>query len=500
MEITMAIFPEYSTQKRSSNIKAPDFFILIKGLLMSATGTVGISVITCPVPSAVRMTGLAVGLILLLLGGKKSIDHVIQKKRFDEYIPVWEEKRGMYDQFALDLNHWYDGGELPKYCDGDMAYFLKLQQKRLNSRHLTMINHTIPAKGCDMGTVTTPLRSLWYTTDMTFEQVTHHLSFQREENLLYEHTADEVMYTNIIHTPNEKEYNHMMITCPDCGAVSSVTELTNGCRYCGTQFQIKDLFPRVTNLFFVRQNSISKNDKLTHQCFFFCMASFFILTTIFAVLHNDTYLPLMLLYIYFSTFLMGGFSGLIVADTALICTSLKRDGRKRIPMFRAIFSKKKIVRLLRSYDRFFSYEKFESQIISLIRMTVFAEDPFSLTFYHGTQPDPRFRDIMEMTYTTSLVLQSVSKEGNLLSLTLRTWWLNYNETNGNIKKTGDCIDVTLRRDMSHPEMPGFSITSVHCPSCGGSFDAVRQHLCPYCGTNYHMENECWTIENLKLIR
>lgn len=427
----MAIFPEHSTQKRSSNIKAPDFFILIKGLLMSAAGTVGISVITCPVPSAVRMTGLAVGLILLLLGGKKSIDHVIQKKRFDEYIPVWEEKRGMYDQFALDLNHWYDGGELPKYCDGDMAYFLKLQQKRLNSRHLTMINHTIPAKGCDMGTVTTPLRSLWYTTDMTFEQVTHHLSFQREENLLYEHTADEVMYTNIIHTPNEKEYNHMMITCPDCGAVSSVTELTNGCRYCGTQFQIKDLFPRVTNLFFVRQNSISKNDKLTHQCFFFCMASFFILTTIFAVLHNDTYLPLMLLYIYFSTFLMGGFSGLIVADTALICTSLKRDGRKRIPMFRAIFSKKKIVRL---------------------------------------------------------------------SLTLRTWWLNYNETNGNIKKTGDCIDVTLRRDMSHPEMPGFSITSVHCPSCDGSFDAVRQHLCPYCGTDYHMENESWTIENLKLIR
>ncbi len=427
----MAIFPEYSTQKRSSNIKAPDFFILIKGLLMSAAGTVGISVITCPVPSAVRMTGLAVGLILLLLGGKKSIDHVIQKKRFDEYVPVWEEKRGMYDQFALDLNHWYDGGELPKYCDGDMAYFLKLQQKRLNSRHLTMINHTIPAKGCDMGTVTTPLRSLWYTTDMTFEQVTHHLSFQREENLLYEHTADEVMYTNIIHTPNEKEYNHMMITCPDCGAVSSVTELTNGCRYCGTQFQIKDLFPRVTNLFFVRQNSISKNDKLTHQCFFFCMASFFILTTIFAVLHNDTYLPLMLLYIYFSTFLMGGFSGLIVADIALICTSLKRDGRKRIPMFRAIFSKKKIVRL---------------------------------------------------------------------PLTLRTWWLNYNETNGNIKKTGDCIDVTLRRDMSHPEMPGFSITSVHCPSCGGSFDAVRQHLCPYCGTDYHMENESWTIENLKLIR
>ena len=47
---------------------------------------------------------------------------------------------------------------------------------------------------------------------------------------------------------------------------------------------------------------------------------------------------------------------------------------------------------------------------------------------------------------------------------------------------------------------GFSITSVACPHCGGSFDAVRQKICPYYGSTYHMENEGWVIEEMKLIR
>lgn len=50
------------------------------------------------------------------------------------------------------------------------------------------------------------------------------------------------------------------------------------------------------------------------------------------------------------------------------------------------------------------------------------------------------------------------------------------------------------------EPPGFSITSVACPNCGGSFDAVRQKVCPYCGSEYHMENEGWVIEDMRLIR
>lgn len=84
-------------------------------------------------------------------------------------------------------------------------------------------------------------------------------------------------------------------------------------------------------------------------------------------------------------------------------------------------------------------------------------------------------------------------------MTLRTWWINYSEKNGRVNRCGDCIDVTLRRNVAYMEPPGFSITSVYCRNCGASFDSVRQRNCPYCGTVYHMENEGFIIERLELV-
>ena len=169
-------------------------------------------------------------------------------------------------------------------------------------------------------------------------------------------------------------------------------------------------------------------------------------------------------------------------------------------MFRSLAAKGTIKRSLSQYDPYFSFEKFEGQIISLIRMTVFAKDPAALTAYKADTLDTRFQDIIEMTHISSFVVKHIEQKGNILHMTLRTWWINYNDINGKIKKTGDCIDVTISKDVSHTETPGFSITSVNCHNCGGSFDAVRQHTCPYCQTEYHMEQDNWVIEDMQLIR
>lgn len=105
-----------------------------------------------------------------------------------------------------------------------------------------------------------------------------------------------------------------------------------------------------------------------------------------------------------------------------------------------------------------------------------------------------------MTYTNGICLNGIRMEGNTMHMSVRTWWVNHYEEHGKVKKSGDCIDVTFRRNVAKQEAPGFSITSVSCPGCGGSFDAVRQKKCPYCGREYHMEEESWVIEQMHLIR
>lgn len=162
-------------------------------------------------------------------------------------------------------------------------------------------------------------------------------------------------------------------------------------------------------------------------------------------------------------------------------------------------NKGKVKSAFAPYDPYFSFEKFEGQIISLIRMAIMSDHPENLASYCGGTLNPYFRDIIEMTYMQAMTVQDIHMEGSHLCMTLRTWWINYSEKNGRVNRCGDCIDVTLRRNVAYMEPPGFSITSVYCRNCGASFDSVRQRNCPYCGTVYHMENEGFIIERLELV-
>ena len=53
----------------------------------------------------------------------------------------------MYDRFAKEYNQWNEDGTPPVSCDGDITYFLKLQQERLKEKGLCMKNRVIPGKG-----------------------------------------------------------------------------------------------------------------------------------------------------------------------------------------------------------------------------------------------------------------------------------------------------------------------------------------------------------------
>lgn len=50
--------------------------------------------------------------------------------------------------------------------------------------------------------------------------------------------------------------------------------------------------------------------------------------------------------------------------------------------------------------------------------------------YHATTLDPRFQNIVEMTHISTFVVKRIRKENNLLHMTLRTWWINYNDMGG----------------------------------------------------------------------
>lgn len=73
---------------------------------------------------------------------------------------------------------------------------------------------------------------------------------------------------------------------------------------------------------------------------------------------------------FFASLILGGFLGYILGGFRMIAVQFDRDGQKRISAFKWARTKSKITNTLNKYDPAFSYDKFEGQLVSLIRMAV----------------------------------------------------------------------------------------------------------------------------------
>lgn len=486
---------------RKSEVPAPKGIYLARGLGFPAVGMIGFTVAGIedidPVP---KMIGGAAGLLFCLIGVIHILVYLSQIYKFNKYTPKWDKGRGFFDRFALEMNQMDETGAYPSSCDSDMQYHLKLQRKRLEAMNLRMHSQIFPSKDEGASTISSTVRSPWYSSDINREQIIRKLSFEDTSGRnIYHRNVGYTMSQMVIHSPDDNRCQELRVACPNCGAVVKVGQLEQGCEFCNTRFSIRDLFPYVTNTYFVRSNTSTKNSVVFTVSLLLSIVAVFVATLLYGKTHWGYSFAKSLFYAYLVGAMGGGFFGLIFADIVLMISASNRDGMCHIPMFKYIGAKSRIGNVVKQYDSSFLYEKFEGQVVSLIKMAVFTEDPDNLASYQPTVRDPQFDRIVDMIYGGVMILQEAHMSGNMLFMTIRTWWCNYAYENGKIEKRGDLIDVTIMRNVANMQAPGFSILAVGCPQCGGSFDAVRQRNCPFCGTAYHMENENWVIADMKLL-
>lgn len=176
--------------------------------------------------------------------------------------PQWSKSHhSIFENFALDLKDFTRTKRLPAYGDQDVNYCLELQQERLRGKGLHMEYDLVPrglfAEGGGMG-------KSWsdehYISRMEYRTCRLLRTFYREEKKVYEKKQDSIFYQIITNVHNQEAAAGDLYTCPNCGAVSRIGELQKGCPYCGTFFEMKDLFPKVTNFFFIRDTGATGDE------------------------------------------------------------------------------------------------------------------------------------------------------------------------------------------------------------------------------------------------
>lgn len=285
-------------------------------------------------------------------------------------------------------------------------------------------------------------------------------------------------------------------SCPNCGAVSTVETLqTTGCGWCGSRFVISDLFPKVVAVDYSRY--IAWRDHIPAQMLV-CMILFALWYLVGTFRTTDpTASGFLTVWLAFRAVLKGGFYGLLfrfailfVQATVLVIMDerMLRDlGKPKDSDAQAISNRLK--RLNCDQDAMFL------EIGRLRDSIIFADDPMRLTRYEGPPLQPEFSRIAWIEREAVHVVKGLQETEDKLILTigchLRYWAV---ENGVPVKKKGRFY-LTAEHGKDCPFNPGFSIRVVTCASCGGSFDALTEKHCPYCGTEYDMRNT-WVITGL----
>ena len=217
-------FLHLKTNERNT-VPQPEGIELFRAALWLAAGMVGISFLATSLPMKFKLILCILGGIFCVVGIIRLFKYHKAYKVFQNFMPTWDFARGIYDQFAMELNAWHETDTVPTCCDGDTLYFLKLQKERLKRKGLKMSDQILPAKESGSGTATLSRKSLWYTSDMVYENISRKLRFDNTQGTLYERNAEQVMYQIIVHSPNETQLTNITATCPTCGAVSPVAAL-----------------------------------------------------------------------------------------------------------------------------------------------------------------------------------------------------------------------------------------------------------------------------------
>ena len=174
-------FLHLKTNERNT-VPQPEGIDLFRAALWMAAGMVGISFLATSLPMKFKLILCILGGIFCVVGIIRLFKYHKAYKVFQNFMPTWDFARGIYDQFAMELNAWHETDTVPTCCDGDTLYFLKLQKERLKRKGLKMSDQILPAKESGSGTATLSRKSLWYTSDMVYENISRSsgLTIRRE--------------------------------------------------------------------------------------------------------------------------------------------------------------------------------------------------------------------------------------------------------------------------------------------------------------------------------
>lgn len=418
---------------------------------------------------------------------------------------TWSRSGGsMFERFAVNLENYTGTGEAPKGGDQDIQYALKLQKERLQNKKVSMQYSFVPrGHFADKDLDGRRWSDAHYTSQMKLRSCAMERTIFRNGKREYTNRKSMNFYQTItdVNTPQLAEND--TYNCPSCGGVSTFAQLQTGCPYCGTCFRMSDIFPVVSNYYFLEDAGYTEEEykaKLTK--FMIVTGILFFFFMLFKYLFFDGIPeggPVSFLFTLLLSSVFGGvIMGWLLFSFSLLGKLIWESGRS-LPVLFLMGTGTSFVNLMKRYSPEFSYEYFSNKVISLLKAIMFTDNLSELAIYEGAPLDGIFDDVIDVFYAGAMGLSKFRVEGDFCFVTVAVILDNLYDNGEKIYQRRNKYIIQVKRNLSRPINMHFSIQRLQCKNCGASFDATKEKHCPSCGSAYHLEYEDWVVTQIKKI-
>ena len=393
------------------------------------------------------------------------------------------------NDFRASLGNAICSGENIPFADNDITYTLKLQHDRIAKKGLELSCDTYSRDDNKNKFIAgSNWRDAHYESTVCFEQCGIKRKVKKDGKTKYKDDHKSVLYETITDVVAGTHPDNDPICCPSCGAVSTVAGLQNGCPHCGTRFQMDDLFPKVTSYYFLDTPGMTKNEFRSGYLVSYIITLIVMYILCFILKKGIGY------YIGFTigSFIIAYILYVYFLIMKLIVGAISSAGKMG-----TAGSRKKFETRMKRISPEFSYEYFTSKALSLIKTAVFAENESELMFYEGKKLDPEMKDIIDLNYGGALGCKSLREEGNFVTVETKAYFDVLYARGDKVFFKKQVFSAAFKRRTDIPVNLNFSMTKIACPSCGASFDATKNRICPYCGNKYEITTDDWALVELK---
>ena len=413
-----------------------------------------------------------------------------------------ELAKKMNGKFITQLNASpIDSEDAPKLCSADLKYSRMLQGKRLKAKGVTLTVTHEPDDPLVSGVSWKMDSDARYITRLPFTYVNTKRDYSVDGRINKAFDKKEILYSYIVW--NRAQQPDAPYSCPNCGGATTLGNLTEGCKFCGTRFIASELYPKAINYYTLpAAQELLKRLKPFAIVGAIAMAAFGLVYNfrdVSAGIASGGILSLIgwLFYAAIAA-VVGTFLGYVVGVFSIFFEMIVRAIASIPDIIKYGTAKRRLPNFMRRYSPDFSSDRFVGKLISMLNIIVYSEDIDNCALYCGKPIVDNLSDIIDMSYNGIIDVRECVEKSGYLYINLNMDMNVVSCKDGKISSGSRKFCMTVCRSASAPEDYGFNVKAIKCHSCGGSFDATKEKHCPFCSTEYSIKDYDWVVTDFKL--